>query len=310
MVAKGKQRGGGTHKEQRSKKHERLEEEIQTLEQRIAAEAPPPGTNPLANDLASKPAAKSFRELPLSRPTLHGLEEGGYKTMKDIQRACIPHILAGRDLLGAAKTGSGKTLAFLIPVMERLFRLKWSKLDGLGGLVISPTRELAIQIFEVLRKVGKKHEMSAGLVIGGKDVGQEQERVTHMNILVCTPGRLLQHMDETYGFDACNLQVLVLDEADRILDLGFSATINSIVENLPKSRQTLLFSATLSKQVRDLARLSLKEPEYIAIHEASSTVTPSRLQQHYMVTFSSLLFFPLLLQSSPLLSSPFSFLPS
>ena len=92
--------------------------------------------------------------------------------------------------------------------------------------MISPTRELAIQIFEVLRKAGVKHELSAGLIIGGKDVASEQERICRMSILVCTPGRLLQHMDETPGFDASNLQMLILDEADRILDLGFSATIS------------------------------------------------------------------------------------
>jgi ATP-dependent RNA helicase DDX10/DBP4 len=105
-----------------------------------------------------------------------------------------------------------------------------------------------------------------------------------MNMLVCTPGRLLQHMDETYGFECSGLQILVLDEADRILDLGFSATINNIVANLPAKRQTVLFSATLSKSVKDLARLSLRSPEYIAIHESSTYQTPTRLQQHYMVT--------------------------
>jgi ATP-dependent RNA helicase DDX10/DBP4 len=154
---------------------------------------------------------------------------------------------------------------------------------GLGALVISPTRELAIQIFEVLKKVGAFHEMSAGLIIGGKDVSQEQERVTRMNMLVCTPGRLLQHMDETYGFECSGLQMLVLDEADRILDMGFSATLSNIIENLPKERQTVLFSATLSKSVKDLARLSLRTPEYISIHESATYQTPTRLQQHYMV---------------------------
>ena len=149
--------------------------------------------------------------------------------------------------------------------------------------MISPTRELAIQIFEVLKKVGAFHEMSAGLIIGGKDVAQEQERVTRMNMLVCTPGRLLQHMDETYGFECSGLQMLVLDEADRILDMGFSATLSNIIENLPKERQTVLFSATLSKSVKDLARLSLRTPEYIAIHESATYQTPTRLQQHYMV---------------------------
>lgn len=115
-----------------------------------------------------------------------------------------------------------------------------------------------MQIFEVLRIVGRYHAFSAGLLIGGKDLQAEQDRVNRMNILVCTPGRLLQHMDQTPDFNCYNLRLLVLDEADRILDLGFEKSVNAIVENLPKDRQTLLFSATQTKSVRDLARLSLK----------------------------------------------------
>ena len=258
------------------------DEMIAQLTERIAVDTPASGTNPLADRMRTD-VVQRFDQLPLSERTLQGLKKGGYESMKDIQAACIPHLLAGRDLMGAAKTGSGKTLAFLVPAMEKLYRQHWSSLDGLGALVISPTRELAIQIFDVLKKVGSFHEMSAGLIIGGKDVAQEHERVTRMNVLVCTPGRLLQHMDETYGFECSALQVLVLDEADRILDMGFSATLNSIIQNLPKERQTVLFSATLSKSVKDLARLSMRSPEYIALHEAATFQTPTRLQQHYMV---------------------------
>jgi ATP-dependent RNA helicase DDX10/DBP4 len=278
-------RGGGRKANSRKGKRMDDQEMIKLLEERIAAEAPATGTNPLADKMSADPSvqvARRFDELPVSQRTLDGLKKGNYETMKQIQTACIPHLLAGRDLMGAAKTGSGKTLAFLVPAIEKLYRQNWSSLDGLGALVISPTRELAIQIFEVLKKVGSIHEMSAGLVIGGKDVAQEQERVTRMNMLVCTPGRLLQHMDETYGFECSALQILVLDEADRILDMGFSATLNSIIQNLPKTRQTVLFSATLSKSVKDLARLSLRNPEYIAIHETATYQTPTRLQQHYM----------------------------
>jgi ATP-dependent RNA helicase DDX10/DBP4 len=186
--------------------------------------------------------------------------------------------------MGAAKTGSGKTLAFLVPVLENLYRLKWSDMDGLGALIISPTRELAIQIFEVLRKIGQFHNFSAGLVIGGKNLKEERDRLSRMNILVCTPGRLLQHMDQTSGLGFDNLQMLVLDEADRILDMGFSKTLNAIVENLPAERQTLLFSATQTKNIEDLARLSLSDPEFISVHESASSSTPTGLQQHYIVT--------------------------
>ena len=177
---------------------------------------------------------------------------------------------------------SGKTLAFLIPVLERLWRLRWSRADGLGAVILSPTRELALQIFDVLRVVGVHHSFSAGLVIGGKSVEEEQSRIHSMNLLVCTPGRLLQHMEQTYGFDCSNVQMLVLDEADRILDLGFSSTVNSIIANLPQQRQTLLFSATQTKSVRDLARLSLSSPQYLAVHEQDVLATPDKLDQHYV----------------------------
>ncbi|KAI9358024.1 P-loop containing nucleoside triphosphate hydrolase protein [Pilaira anomala] len=203
--------------------------------------------------------------------------------MTEIQRKGVPLALAKRDVLGAAKTGSGKTLTFLIPVLEILFRQQWNAADGLGALIISPTRELAVQIFEVLKKIGKAHTFSAGLIIGGKEFKVEQERIARMNILVCTPGRLLQHMDQSVGFTCDNLQMLVLDEADRIMDMGFQNTMNAIIENLPRQRQTLLFSATQTRSVKDLARLSLKDPEFVAVHEKAEHSTPKTLSQHYVV---------------------------
>lgn len=224
-----------------------------------------------------------FTDLPLSKRTQDGLRGAGYATPTDIQRVAIPLALKGKDVLGAAKTGSGKTLAFLVPVLERLWCERWTSEDGIGALIISPTRELAYQSFEVLRRVGSHHDFSAGLVIGGKSLQAEQDCIKRTNIVVCTPGRLLQHMDETADFHCSSLLLLVLDEADRILDLGFQHTVNAIVENLPPERQTLLFSATQTKSVRDLARLSLKDPEYVAVHEHSQSSTPHRLVQSYIV---------------------------
>ncbi|XP_078078191.1 putative ATP-dependent RNA helicase DDX10 [Mustelus asterias] len=224
-----------------------------------------------------------FSDLPLSKKTVKGLMEAQYRMPTEIQKQTISLALQGKDILGAAKTGSGKTLAFLIPVLECLFRQQWTAVDGLGVLIISPTRELAYQTFEVLRKVGKNHEFSAGLVIGGKDLTIEAESINRTNIVICTPGRLLQHMDETTYFHASDLQMLVLDEADRILDMGFAETMNAIVENLPKKRQTLLFSATQTKSVKDLARLSLKDPEYVWVHENAKFSTPGTLEQNYVV---------------------------
>jgi ATP-dependent RNA helicase DDX10/DBP4 len=135
-----------------------------------------------------------------------------------------------------------------------------------------------------LKKIGKSHTFSAGLIIGGKEFKVEQERIARMNILVCTPGRLLQHMDQSVGFSCDNLQVLVLDEADRIMDMGFSNTMNAIIDNLPRQRQTLMFSATQTRSVKDLARLSLKDPEYVAVHEKAEHSTPKKLSQHFVVS--------------------------
>ncbi|XP_048239770.1 probable ATP-dependent RNA helicase DDX10 isoform X1 [Haliotis rufescens] len=226
---------------------------------------------------------ETFADLPLCERTLKGLDHAKYTSPTEIQRESIGLALQGLDILGAAQTGSGKTLAFLLPVLECLYRQKWSSMDGMGALIISPTRELAYQTFEVLRKIGKLHDFSAGLVIGGKHLKEESERINQTNIVICTPGRLLQHMDETVNFTADALQILVLDEADRILDMGFAQTMNAIIENLPAERQTLLFSATQTKSVKDLARLSLANPMYVSVHEHSQHSTPAKLTQSYIV---------------------------
>ncbi|XP_061743912.1 probable ATP-dependent RNA helicase DDX10 [Nerophis ophidion] len=232
-------------------------------------------------DINSKDAIK-FSDFPISKKTLLGLQQCQYRLPTEIQRQTLALALQGKDVLGAAKTGSGKTLAFLIPVLECLYRQQWSSPDGLGALIISPTRELAYQTFEVLRRVGKNHDFSAGLVIGGKELKAESEKIHRTNVVICTPGRLLQHMDQTAAFHASGLQVLVLDEADRILDMGFADTLNAIMENLPRGRQTLLFSATQTKSVKDLARLSLKDPAYVWVHEKARFSTPATLEQSYV----------------------------
>ena len=225
-----------------------------------------------------------FDSLPISSRTLAALTLAKLTVATEIQAAAIPHALAGRDILGAAKTGSGKTLSFVIPLIEKLYMERWSPEDGLAAVIITPTRELALQIFEVLRIVGKKHTFSAGLITGGrKDFEGEQERIAGMNILVATPGRFLQHLEQTVGFDASQVMVLVLDEADRILDMGFKAQLDSIIEYLPSHRQTMLFSATQTKSVKDLARLSLNLPEYLAVHAEDDEVTPKQLVQNYIV---------------------------
>ncbi|CAN3370851.1 ATP-dependent RNA helicase Hca4p [Diutina catenulata] len=224
---------------------------------------------------------EKFDDLPLSEATKLGLKGASFVQMTEVQRKTIVPALKGEDIMATAKTGSGKTLAFLIPVIEALNRANITEYDGLAALIISPTRELAIQIFEVLTKIGKHNQFSAGLVTGGKDVKFEKERVGRMNILVGTPGRVAQHLNEAVGMETANLQVLVLDEADRCLDMGFKKQIDSIVRHLPLERQTLLFSATSSDSVDDLARLSLVNPFKIGV-SADASATPESLDQYYV----------------------------
>ncbi|KAB2574985.1 ATP-dependent RNA helicase DBP4 [Lasiodiplodia theobromae] len=259
---------------QRTQKRKRSDVDVEKLQQTVDE------LDPKNNEY------KSFTDLPLSEPTKAGLKACHFAAMTDIQARAIPLALKGADILGAARTGSGKTLAFVIPVLENLYRSQCVGADaGLGAMIISPTRELAIQIFEVLYNIGKKgHMFAAGLIIGGKSLQEERDALVRMNIVVCTPGRMLQHLSQTVGFNVDNLQMLVLDEADRILDMGFQRDLDAIIDYLPKQRQTLLFSATQTKKVSDLARLSLQDPEYVSVHEAAETATPKSLQQNYIVT--------------------------
>ncbi|KAK6946893.1 Helicase, C-terminal [Dillenia turbinata] len=169
-------------------------------------------------------------------------------------------------------------------VLEKLYRARWVPEDGVGCIIISRTRELADQTFDELKIVGKHHAFSAGLLIGGrKDVATKKQHADELYILIRTAGRLLQHMDETVNFECSQLQILVLDETDRILDKRFKMSLNNIISQLPKDRQTLLFSATQTKSVQDLARLSLKDPEYLGVHEEAERATPDRLEQIAMI---------------------------
>lgn len=278
-MAKHKRRARSNTRKEEDKRQ--IEKEIEDLSRRVIEEAPKRGYAPPLQ----QPVA--FRALPLSEQTLRGLEDSKktpFTTMTDIQNACIPHALAGRDILGAARTGSGKTLAFLIPVLEDLYRNRFTTADGPGAAILSPTRELAVQIFQVLKQAGKYHSFGVGLLIGGRqDFYEEQQHVAETNILIATPGRLLQHLEQTPYFELGMLRILVLDEADRILDMGFREQLVRILDYLPADRQTLLFSATQTRDVSQLATLSLKKPEYLGVHDKESTSTPASLQQSYVV---------------------------
>ncbi|KAI2615176.1 ATP-dependent RNA helicase HAS1 [Hypoxylon sp. NC1633] len=229
--------------------------------------------------------AHSFAELDLSEKTMKAIKEDmGFEKMTTIQRRAIPPLLAGRDVLGAAKTGSGKTLAFLIPAVEMLSALRFKPRNGTGVVVVSPTRELALQIFGVARELMAHHSQTYGIVIGGANRRAEADKLSKgVNLLIATPGRLLDHLQNT-PFVFKNLKSLIIDEADRILEIGFEDEMRQIIKILPnEGRQTMLFSATQTTKVEDLARISLRPgPLYINVDEESTASTVAGLEQGYV----------------------------
>jgi ATP-dependent RNA helicase DDX18/HAS1 len=230
--------------------------------------------------------AQSFSELNLSEKTMKAIADMKFEKMTEIQQRGIPPLLAGRDVLGAAKTGSGKTLSFLIPAVEMLHSLKFKPRNGTGVIVVSPTRELALQIFGVARELMAHHSQTYGIVIGGANRRAEAEKLAKgVNLIIATPGRLLDHLQNTQGFVFKNLKALVIDEADRILEIGFEDEMRQIVKILPKEeRQTMLFSATQTTKVEDLARISLRPgPLYINVDHQKEHSTVEGLEQGYVI---------------------------
>ena len=226
-----------------------------------------------------------FTDLDLSERTQGAVAAMGFTRLTHVQARTIPPLLAGRDVLGAARTGSGKTLAFLIPAVELLTRARFSARNGVGVLAVSPTRELAMQIYGVARELLAGASQTHGLVMGGANRRAEAERlVKGVNLLVATPGRLLDHLQNTPGFVVRNLAMLVVDEADRILEVGFEEEMRQIVRALPRERQTALFSATQTTRVEDLARLSFKKaPLYVGVDDGAAAATVEGLEQGYCV---------------------------
>ena len=217
-------------------------------------------------------APASFAELMLAPELLRAVADAGYTAPTPIQARAIPLILRGRDIMGLAQTGTGKTAAFTLPIVQRL----------LGGprraraLILTPTRELAVQVKESFAKYAEHSGLVIVDIYGGVPLGpQEQALRTGVDVIVATPGRLLDHMErQNVAFD--DLEVLVLDEADRMLDMGFAPQLNRIVAEIPKYRQTLLFSATMPPEVEALARKYLRKPIVVQVGmrtQAASTVT-------------------------------------
>ncbi|BEI92567.1 uncharacterized protein CcaverHIS019_0501950 [Cutaneotrichosporon cavernicola] len=237
---------------------------------------------PAANEYERVP----FNSLPLSRQTLDAVQHMGFETMTEVQARTIPPLLAGKDVLGAARTGSGKTIAFLVPSVEMLHSLRFKPANGTGVVIISPTRELALQILGVVKDLMAGHSQTFGIVMGGANRKAEADKlVKGVNLLVATPGRLLDHLQNTKGFVFKNLKALVIDEADRILEVGFEEEMKQIIKILPnENRQSMLFSATQTTKVTDLARISLRTgPLYINVDQQKDTSTAEFLEQGYVV---------------------------
>lgn len=234
-----------------------------------------------------EPVDSSFSSLKdrVSEETLKSIEEMGFTTMTEVQAKSIAALLDGRDLVGAARTGSGKTLAFLIPAVELIKKLKFMPRNGTGIIIISPTRELSMQTFGVLKELMAYHKHTFGLIMGGANRTVEAEKLSKgINIIVATPGRLLDHLQNTPDFLYKNLQCLIIDEVDRILEIGFEEDLKQIINLLPKRRQTMLFSATQTDKIDALTKLALKKaPIYVGVDDNKETATVSGLEQGYIV---------------------------
>ena len=228
---------------------------------------------------------KDFSELEVSEKTKESISRLNFKKMTPIQDQAIPLMLAGKDVLAAAKTGSGKTLAFLIPAIEFLISKDIKREDGTIVVIISPTRELALQTFEVAEKLLKDTGLSCAVAYGGNHKKNETQQLKFgVNLLVATPGRLVDHMLTTKEWTVKNVKMLIIDEADRILEDGYKDQLHEIIDELPKERQTALFSATQTQDIKKLAEISFKnEPVYVGVDDDSDEVTAANLSQDYFV---------------------------
>lgn len=248
---------------------------------------------PSTEEVLGITATATFKQFSLSEKTMLALDEDfKYEKMTEVQARTIPHALAGRDVVAAAKTGSGKTLAFLIPAIELLIKANFKQRNGTGAIIITPTRELALQIYGEVKRLCAHHTLTHGLAIGGTDRKAEASKLIRgVNLLIATPGRLLDHLKSTKHFLFDNLQMLVVDEADRILEIGFEEELKEIVKILPKNRQTLLFSATQTQKVQDIAKIATRsdlenneKPVYIGVDDKKQFATRETLEQGYVIT--------------------------
>ena len=236
---------------------------------------------------------KKFSEMKLTPLTVECLQKQGFTQSTEVQEKVIPIAKKGKDIMCTAKTGSGKTLAFLIPALELLIKADFQQSQGVGVIVITPTRELALQIYDVAKELLFLAHKKCGVIIGGGYRKKEASKlIKGVNLLIATPGRLMDHLNNTEGFNCNNLCMLIIDEADAILKNGFEDELLQILNILPKERQTMLFSATLTKKIENLGLLSLKNPIYIKleINPEGKNNNLQNLEQGYIIVEPDLKF--------------------
>lgn len=219
----------------------------------------------------------SFTQLGLNEALIKSVAELGYQTPTTIQTQAIPVILKGQDLIAAAQTGTGKTAGFVLPILDRLMQGETQRKKRIRALILVPTRELAIQVADNVKQYAQYTELTSLAMYGGVDEqAQKQQLIDGVDVLVATPGRLLDmYAQRAVHFD--EIEVVVLDEADRMLDMGFIEAINKIIQRLPTEAQFLLFSATLSNKVRELAKTAVGEAHEISI--AANQASKSNITQ-------------------------------
>ena len=219
----------------------------------------------------------TFKELNLSAPLLRAVQEAGYETPSPIQAAAIPPVLSGRDLMGCAQTGTGKTAAFALPMLDRLTANAPRRKGAIRALILTPTRELALQIGESFDAYGKYLKLRSIVIFGGVGQAPQVEALKKgVDILIACPGRLNDLIGQGF-IDLSNLEIFVLDEADRMLDMGFVHDVKKVIAKLPGERQNLMFSATMPTEIEQLAAGILRKPAFVKVDPVSSTV--DRIQQ-------------------------------
>ncbi|KAG6898253.1 ribosomal RNA processing protein [Termitomyces sp. T32_za158] len=225
-----------------------------------------PGPEDATTSTTPKP---TFKSLGLIDPLLQALDQVGFKAPTDIQVEALPHALEGRDIIGVASTGSGKTAAFALPILQKL----WEEPKGLFACILAPTRELAYQISQQFESLGSAMGVRCAVIVGGMDLPTQAIALAKRpHIVVATPGRLIDHLENTKGFSLRSIKFLVLDEADRLLDMDFGPIIDKILKLIPRERTTYLFSATMTSKVAKLQRASLSNPVRVEVNSKYASI--------------------------------------